>query len=97
MAATVAGMARSHRFLEAESVALYWGRLFMGAPVLESELAALEERIQRLLAAYQQARLERRRALQERDRLLTLNTELRKRIEGVITRIKTMEQTEQAE
>jgi uncharacterized protein (TIGR02449 family) len=69
----------------------------MGPPALESEIAALEERIQRLLAAYQQARLERRRALQERDRLLTLNTELRKRIEGVITRIKSMEQTEQAE
>lgn len=65
----------------------------MGAPVLDSELAALEERIQRLLAAYQQARLERRRALQERDRLVTLNNELRKRIEGVITRIKSMEQT----
>ena len=67
----------------------------MGLPVLESEIAALEERIQRLLAAYQQARLERRRALQERDRLLTLNTELRKRIEGVIVRIKSMEQSEQ--
>lgn len=67
----------------------------MGPPVLESELAALEERIQRLLAAYQQARLERRRAVQERDRLVTLNNELRKRIEGVITRIKTMEQSEQ--
>ena len=66
----------------------------MGAPVLESELAALEERIQRLLAAYQQARLERRRALQERDRLVTLNNELRKRIEGVIGRIKAMEQTQ---
>jgi hypothetical protein len=63
----------------------------MGPPVLESELAALEERIQRLLAAYQQARLERRRALQERDRLVTLNNELRKRIEGVIHRIKSME------
>lgn len=59
--------------------------------VLETELAQLEERIQRLLAAYQQARLERRRALQERDRLVTLNNELRKRIEGVITRIKSME------
>ncbi len=70
---------------------------FTGLPVLESEIAALEERIQRLLAAYQQARLERRRALQERDRLLTLNTELRKRIEGVITRIKSMEQAESAE
>jgi cell division protein ZapB len=69
----------------------------MGPPALESEIAALEERIQRLLAAYQQARLERRRALQERDRLLTLNTELRKRIEGVISRIKTMEQAESAE
>ena len=66
----------------------------MGAPVLESELAALEERIQRLVAAYQQARLERRRAQQERDRLVTLNNELRKRIEGVIVRIKTMEQAE---
>ncbi|HUR39791.1 MAG TPA: hypothetical protein VM240_01345 [Verrucomicrobiae bacterium] len=62
--------------------------------MLESELAALEERIQRLVAAYEQARLERRRALQERDRLVTLNNELRKRIEGVITRIKTMEQAE---
>lgn len=66
-----------------------------GPPQLETELAALEERIQRLLAAYQQARLERRRALQERDRLVTLNNELRKRIEGVISRIKTMENTEQ--
>lgn len=63
----------------------------MGASVLDTELAQLEERTQRLLAAYQQARLERRRALQERDRLLTLNDELRKRIEGVITRIKGME------
>jgi cell division protein ZapB len=62
-----------------------------GKNVLETELAQLEERIQRLLAAYQQARLERRRALQERDRLLTLNSELKKRIEGVISRIKTME------
>ena len=62
--------------------------------MLEPELAALEERIQRLLAAYQQVRLERRRALQERDRLLTLNNELRKRIEGVIVRIKSMEQSE---
>lgn len=65
-----------------------------GPPVLESELSALEERIQRLVAAYQQAKLERRRALQERDRLVTLNNELRRRIEGVITRIKSMEQME---
>jgi regulator of replication initiation timing len=69
----------------------------MGPPALESEIVALEERIQRLLAAYQQARLERRRALQERDRLVMLNSELRKRIEGVISRIKSMEQAEQAE
>ena len=68
----------------------------MGPPALESEIAALEERVQRLLAAYQQARLERRRALQERDRLITLNNELRKRIESVIVRIKSMEQAEQA-
>lgn len=59
--------------------------------MLDTELAQLEEHTQRLLAAYQQARLERRRALQERDRLLTLNDELRKRIEGVISRIKGME------
>jgi len=69
----------------------------MGPPALESEIAALEDRIQPLLAAYQQARLERRRALQERDRLVTLNNELRKRIEGVITRIRTMEQAEAGE
>jgi cell division protein ZapB len=69
----------------------------MGTPPLESELAALEERIQRLLAAYQQARLERRRAFQERDRLVTLNNELRKRIEGVITRIKSMESASEHE
>ena len=59
--------------------------------MLDTELSQLEDRTQRLLAAYQQARLERRRALQERDRLLTLNDELRKRIEGVINRIKGME------
>ncbi|MCI0749233.1 MAG: hypothetical protein L0Y32_01640 [Nevskiales bacterium] len=62
--------------------------------MLETELAQLEERIQRLLAAYHQARLERRRALQDRDRLVALNNELRKRIEGVIHRIKSLE-TEQ--
>jgi cell division protein ZapB len=62
-----------------------------GPPILENEIAALEERIQRLLAAFQQARLERRRALQERDRLIALNNELRKRIEGVVTRIRSLE------
>jgi cell division protein ZapB len=69
----------------------------MGPQGLESEIAALEERVQRLVAAYQQARLERRRAQQERDRLVTLNNELRKRIEGVIGRIRSMEQSEQPE
>ena len=62
-----------------------------GPSVLEHEIQQLEERIQRLLASFQQARLERRRALQERDRLSALNAELRKRIEGVITRIRSME------
>ncbi|MBI2384053.1 MAG: hypothetical protein HYV18_08280 [Gammaproteobacteria bacterium] len=60
--------------------------------MFEQELAQLEERVQRLMAAYQQARLERRRALQERDRLLAINAELRKRIEGVIERIRTLEE-----
>ena len=68
----------------------------MGAHLLETELAQLEERAQRLLAAYQQARLEKRRALQDRDRLVTLNNELRKRIEGVITRLKSMEMEQDA-
>jgi cell division protein ZapB len=64
----------------------------MGGPnMLETELVQLEERLQRLVAAYQQAKLERRRALQERDRLVALNAELRKRIEGVIQRIRTLE------
>ncbi|HUS23574.1 MAG TPA: hypothetical protein VM369_01390 [Candidatus Binatia bacterium] len=67
-----------------------------GPPILENEIIALEERIQRLLAAFQQARLERRRALQERDRLLALNAELRKRIEGVITRIRSLETQQDA-
>lgn len=60
--------------------------------MLEGELAQLEERVQRLLAAYQQAKLEKRRALQERERLMQLNTELRKRIESVIERIRLMEE-----
>jgi len=67
-----------------------------GPPILENEIALLEERIQRLLAAFQQARLEKRRALQERDRLVALNNELRKRIEGVITRIRSLETQQDA-
>lgn len=61
------------------------------AAAFETELQHLEERTQRLLAAYQQTRLERRKLMQERDRLMAINAELRKRIEGVIDRIKTME------
>ena len=59
--------------------------------MLHKELAQLEERVQRLIAAYRQARLERKRALQERDRLLALNAELKRRIEGVVERIRTLE------
>ena len=59
--------------------------------MLHNELAQLEERVQRLIAAYRQARLERKRALQERDRLLALNAELKRRIEGVVERIRMLE------
>ena len=59
--------------------------------MLDHELAQLEDRLQRLLAAHRQARLERRRALQERDRLLAMNAELRKRVEGIVERIKSLE------
>ena len=59
--------------------------------MLHKELAQLEERVQRLIAAYRQARLERTRALQERDRLLALNAELKRRIEGVVERIRLLE------
>jgi hypothetical protein len=59
--------------------------------MLHKELAQLEERVQRLIAAYRQARLERKRALQERDRLLALNAELKRRIEGVVERIRVLE------
>lgn len=59
--------------------------------MLDSELSELDERVQRLIAAYRQERLERKRALQERDRLLALNAELKRRIEGVVERIRTLE------
>lgn len=59
--------------------------------MLQSELAQLEERIQRLIAAYRQAKLEKKRALAERDRLLALNAELKRRIEGVVDRIRLLE------
>jgi hypothetical protein len=57
----------------------------------EEDFAHLEDRVQRLIVAYQQARLERKRALQERDRLLALNAELKRRIEGVVERIRVLE------
>ncbi len=59
--------------------------------MLEAELAQLEQRVQRLADAYRQARLESRRALQERDRLLALNNELRRRIEGIVDRVRALE------
>lgn len=62
--------------------------------MLDAELEQLEVRVQRLLAAYRQARLERRKALQDRDRLMEMNSELRNRIETVVERIRTLE-TEQ--
>lgn len=65
-----------------------------GSDVLEAELEQLEQRVQRLVAAYRQAKLETKRALQERDRLTALNAELRRRIEGVVERVRKLE-TEQ--
>lgn len=59
--------------------------------MIDAELQQLEERIQRLIACYQQARLEQKRALQERDRLLALNAELRRRIEGIVERVRSLE------
>lgn len=62
--------------------------------MLEAELEQLEQRVQRLVAAYRQAKLEAKRAIQERDRLMALNGELRRRIEGVVERVRKLE-TEQ--
>lgn len=62
--------------------------------MLEPELEQLEDRVQRLSAAYRQSRMELKRAMQERDRLLALNGELRRRIEGIVDRIRALE-TEQ--
>jgi tRNA 2-selenouridine synthase SelU len=59
--------------------------------VLKSEVDQLEERVQRLIAAYRTERLEKKRALQERDRLLALNGELKRRIEGIVERLRTLE------
>jgi len=62
--------------------------------MLEEEVSALEKRVHRLIAAYRQALLEKRRALQERDRLMAINSELRQRIEGVVERIRALESDE---
>jgi cell division protein ZapB len=64
--------------------------------MLEEEVQQLEERTQRLLAAYRQARLEQKRALQERDRLLALNAELRRRIEGIVERVRMLESEQES-
>jgi hypothetical protein len=64
--------------------------------MLEEELVQLDERAQRLLAAYRQTRLELKRTLQERDRLLALNAELRRRIEGIVDRIRALESEQEA-
>lgn len=59
--------------------------------MLEAELEQLEQRVQRLMAAYRQSRLEVKRVTQERDRLVALNNELRRRIEGVVDRVRRLE------
>lgn len=59
--------------------------------MLEDEVQQLEERTQRLLAAYRQSKNDLKRTLQERDRLLALNAELRRRIEGIVDRIRALE------
>ena len=64
--------------------------------MLEEDIAQLEERVQRLIAALEQARLERRSIARERDRLIAINAELRKRIEGVVERVKTLESENEA-
>lgn len=65
--------------------------------MLEVELEQLEQRVQRLIAAYRQARLEVKRITQERDRLVALNNELRRRIEGVVDRVRKLETDQGAE
>lgn len=59
--------------------------------MLQSELEQLESRVQRLVTAYRQARLELKRTAQERDRLTALNGELRSRIESVLERVRRLE------
>lgn len=65
--------------------------------MLEAELEQLEDRVQRLTSAYRQTRLELRRAQQERDRLSALNNELRRRIEGILERVRALETEQEQE
>lgn len=58
---------------------------------MQAELAQLEDRVQRLIAAYLQMRLEVKRAQQERDRLVTVNADLKQRIERVAERLRQIE------
>jgi cell division protein ZapB len=60
------------------------------------EVQQLEERVQQLTLAFRQARLEQKRALQERDRLLALNAELRRRIEGIVERVRSLESEQES-
>lgn len=60
--------------------------------MLHDDLDQLSTKILRLSAAYRQERLEKKRAQQERDRLLALNAELKRRIEGVVERLRQLEQ-----
>lgn len=64
--------------------------------MLEEEIQQLEERMQRLMTAYKQSRLELKRTAQERDRLLALNGELRRRIEGIVDRVRALESEQEA-
>ncbi len=64
--------------------------------MIEAEIEQLEDRVQRLIAAYRQARLEHKLALQERDRLLALNAELRRRIEGIVERVRSLESEQES-
>ncbi|TAM10115.1 MAG: hypothetical protein EPN72_00250 [Nevskiaceae bacterium] len=58
---------------------------------MQAELQQLEERIQRLVAAYQQTRLECTRAVAARDRLQAVNDELREHIAGIVDRLRVLE------
>ena len=62
--------------------------------MLEAELQQLEDRVQRLNTAYRQSRLELKRALQERDRLVALSSELRRRIEAIVDRVRQLDDSQ---